>query len=213
MKKTSSNFVQRKSLVKIVWAAAFLFLLLAGIAVTFVLVVTVRLQRNLLSQAPPYSARQLYDTAVSHVNSGDYGQAEKYLEQALQKQDDSTYRNQLAVVKYRLKKYGESIDQYQKLIDGHTDVAFAENGMGNAYRDWAIVDTGHTRKYQDAAEQAYARSYGADSAYVAAYSNEAQLLSSEGNQGAALKILDQGIGITKNAGLQQLRLNIGLPKQ
>ena len=108
-------------LLKMAWLVAVLFLVILFIAVVFVLFVTVRLQRSILTKSPVYTARELYNTAQQQITSGNYEQAEDYLKQALLKEDDSTYRNQLAVVEYRLKKYSLSVAQYQKLIDLHKD--------------------------------------------------------------------------------------------
>ena len=107
-----------------------LLVLLGG--VSLLLFLTVRVQQGLLNKPPDYSATEYYSRAQAQVDKGDYAEAENYLEQALLKQNDDSFRNQLAVVKYRLKKYQEAIDQYRLLLTAGKDPAFCWNGIGNA---------------------------------------------------------------------------------
>lgn len=184
-----------------------LVLLLA--AVSFALYSTVRLQQNLLSKGPSYDAGQLYSRAVEQVGQGDYVQAESYLEQAMQKQPDDSYRTQLAVVKYRLKKYSEAISQYQELIKDRQDPGFAYNGMGNAYRDWALSDAARQAEYRSKAEEAYRQALKADPQYVAAYSNLALLLDVEGRRDEAFSVLSQGVATTGSQELKGVLKTLG----
>jgi tetratricopeptide (TPR) repeat protein len=179
--------------------------LVVFLAAVFLLYSTARLQRGLLSKAPEYSGQQLYGSAVQQIEKGDYTEAESDLEKALLKEDDATYRNQLAVVKYRLGKYDEAVQQYQKLIDTHQDEAFAWNGMGNAYRDWAAQDAGQAADRLAKASNAYRQAILADKGYTAAYSNLALLLSTAGKKTEALQVLDQGIAATGGADLHSVR--------
>ena len=176
---------------------AFTFLIILAIAVAFILLITVRLQRNLLTKAPVYAPNELYKAAVDQVDKGQYIQAEDSLQQALISQDDASYRSELAVVEYHLKKYAESIADYHKLIDQNKDPGFAWNGIGNAYRDWADADHTHSQQYRDSASQAYKTAIATNPGYVAAYSNLALMLSANGDMPGALLILDKGIAATK----------------
>jgi tetratricopeptide (TPR) repeat protein len=183
--------------------ALVIFLVLGGVSVA--LLTSAKIQKSFFSKAPNYTAPELYSRAVEQVVKGDYKQAEAYLTQALQTQDDSTYRNQLAVVEYQLKKYPESIAQYQLLVTTHHDEAFAWNGMGNAYRDWAASDATKKVEYEAKAISAYTSSKTVDPTYVAAYSNLAQLLDSEAKKAEALQILDEGIAHTNQPELVGLK--------
>ena len=175
------------------------FVLVAGL-ITLVFT-TLKLQQALKPKPVQYSAAELAKRANDQITSGDYAQAEEYLKQSLQKQDDHTYRSKLAVVEYRLKKYADSITQYQLLVDKQQDVAFAENGIGNAQRDWG------SSHYADA-EAAYRSSFAADKGYVAAYSNLALLLTQEHQLPAAIKIVEQGIAVTEDPSLISLKATL-----
>lgn len=168
---------------------------LAGIGV--LIVTAVGLQKKITTNTPQYSAQELYNQGVAQANQGDYTQAEQYLEQSLLQVSDNSYRSQLAVVKYRLKKYSEAVAQYQKLVDAGQDVAFAWNGMGNAYRDWG---TDHAAQ----AEAAYRSSFAADPGYVAAYSNLAMLLDSQSKRSEAKAVAQLGQVRTGNSQLVEL---------
>jgi tetratricopeptide (TPR) repeat protein len=181
------------------------------IAAIIVLFASAKLQQNLLKKQPEYTSQQLYDRAVAQVDTGQYQTAETYLEQALLKQDDATYRNQLAVVKYRLKKYQEAIDQYQKLITDGKDASFAWNGIGNAYRDWADAETRRQVEFRGDAEDSYKKAIVLNSGYVAAYSNLALLYDEEGKKSDAISVLNQGIAATASKDLEQVKTTISTP--
>lgn len=166
------------------------------------------LAKQQLNKTPTYSAQDLSKKASELIDKGDYTSAESYLEKALLKEDDSTYRNSLAVVKYRLKKYDEAITQYQKLIDQKKDVAFSWNGIGNAYRDWASEKPEMKADYEQKALGAYSQSIAADTLYVAAYSNKALLLRSENKTAEAIQILNQGITATGQSALITLKTQL-----
>lgn len=183
-----------------------LLVIVAGVLVVF----TSKLQ-NVLNTPPSYSAAQLSDKAKEQIDKGSYQSAESYLEQALLKENDATYRNNLAVVKYRLKKYGEAIEQYKLLIAAGKDEAFAWNGIGNAYRDWAEQDPSKKVDYQAQALDAYKKAIASNPQYVAAYSNEALLLSSMGRVADAQAVLDAGIVATSQPELTKLKES--LPKE
>lgn len=180
----------------IFWVIGGLLLGIALIGISVVLYFTARIQQGLLTQPPQYTASQYYARAVAQIDQGDYQQAENYLEQALLKEDDATYRNQLAVVKYRLKKYDEAIREYQKLIAAGIDVSFAWNGIGNSYRDWANEHKDKQDEYQQKAIEAYQKSLSSNEKYIAAYSNWAILLDSLNKHQDAIVVLDQGIAKT-----------------
>lgn len=186
-------------------------IVLSGIilmAAVIILFISARLQQGVLTKQPEYTAKEYYNQAVAQADKGQYQASEQYLEQALLQEDAATYRSQLAVVKYRLKKYSESIDLYQKLIAGGADAAFAWNGIGNAYRDWADEDGAHKTEYQKNAEDAYGKAIALNSGYVAAYSNLALLYESESRKDDALRVLNQGIQATASKELQQVKTTI-----
>jgi len=181
-------------------------LIVAGIG----LYLSARLKQAAVNKQADYAAKDLYASAVTQIDNGNYAQAESYLKQALQKdQGQSTYVSQLAVVEYRLKEYQQSIDQYKLLIDQQKDADFAWNGAGNAYRDWAVQDASHADDYRAKAEAAYRQAIALNSHYVASYSNLALLLRDEGKLDEALKVLDQGISATGSADLSQVKSSIG----
>ena len=164
-----------------------------------------RATNDINNSAPSYTSDELYTRATQQIESGDYVNAESYLEQALLKEDDSTYRGQLAVVKYRLRKYNEAIVEYQKLISLGKDEAFAWNGTGNAYRDQALVETERILELQEKALDSYQKSIQADSKYAAAYSNQALLQNEMGDRVGAVKTLDLGIAATNLQVLKDLK--------
>lgn len=201
----------KRPLRRILWVGGLVFVGLILVAALAILLTSVRLQQSILKKQPDYTSQQLYDQAVQQVDKGQYATAETYLEQALLKQDDATYRNQLAVVKYRLKKYQEAIDQYQKLIAAGKDASFAWNGIGNAYRDWADQDTHRQGEFRGDAEDAYKKAITLNSGYVAAYSNLALLYVEEGKKDAAISMLNQGISATASKDLEQVKTTISTP--
>lgn len=156
-----------------------------------------------------YSADELYRKASALVQTGGDGVlAETYLEAALKQQDDGSYRTQLAVVKYRLGKYSESIEQYQLLLKKNQDSAFAYNGMGNAYRDWSVRDPAQSSERHDQAIAMYKLALVKDPKYVATYANLAQVLWDDGLQSEAVSVLDSGISATGRKELSELKSNL-----
>jgi tetratricopeptide (TPR) repeat protein len=187
-------------------AAAFGCIVLAGVGI--LLWGVLQSQRLALSEEPAYTATELYAKAVEQAGAGEYALAEKYLESALTKQDDPSYRSQLAVVKYRLKKYDQAIAQYKKLVEAKKDLGFAWNGIGNAYRDWAeqaeLEQLTGSEAYLRDAELAYKEAIAADARYVAAYSNLAYLWFDQGKQSEARGLLAQGITATDSGELRAI---------
>lgn len=180
-------------------------IIVAGIG----LYLSARIKQAAVNKQADYAAKDLYASAVTQIDKGDYTQAEFYLKQALQKDEgQSTYVSQLAVVEYRLKHYQESVEQYKLLVDQQKDADFAWNGMGNAYRDWAAQDAAHAADHQAKAEAAYREAIATNAHYVASYSNLGLLLRDEGKTADALKLLDQGIAATGSAELSQVKSSI-----
>jgi tetratricopeptide (TPR) repeat protein len=178
------------------------------IAAAGMLFVTARLQQDLLTRTPQYNATDLYSRGVAQLEGGDYKAAEDLLEQALQQQDESSYRSQLAVVKYRLKKYPEAIAHYEKLISAGKDASFAWNGIGNAYRDWADQDAVRADELRLKSVDAYRQAILLNGQYVAAYNNLALLYDSQEMNAEAQIILDQGIAATSSSELRETRSRI-----
>lgn len=160
--------------------------------------------RELTGIAPSYSALELATRAAEQQRSGDLTGAETLYEQALVKDARLEYRAQLALVQYRLKKYEESILGYQELIKAESNTAFAWNGMGNAYRDWALVDESGRVSRLFEAERSYRNAITADKGYVVAYTNLAILLDDQGKTGEAINIAKQGLEATKRDELSEL---------
>jgi tetratricopeptide (TPR) repeat protein len=190
---------------RLFWVLGALAIVLILVASTVMLFISARLQQDLLTRQPQYDAPTLYNRGVEQFSKGDYLAAEQSLEQALTKQDDTTYRSQLAVVKYRLKKYQESIENYRQLIVDGKDASFAWNGIGNAYRDWSEVDTARKAEFQQEAIEAYKKAIALNAQYVAAYSNMALLYSSMGESEKAAGILDEGFAATGNNELLEIK--------
>ena len=155
-----------------------------------------------------FSASDLSQKAESLVASGSAETAEKYLERAVELENQATYRSQLAVVKYRLGKYQEAIDQYAILIKSGEELAFAYNGQGNAYRDFADHNSSQKEALQKRAISAYNLALLKDEKYVASYSNLAQLLWEMGQKDESLIILDRGITATGKKELSELKNNL-----
>jgi tetratricopeptide (TPR) repeat protein len=181
-----------------------LILVLLVVGLGLLLLTLLKLQQHLVTSATPtYTANELANTASQQIQQGDYVDAETYLKRALAQGDDHTYRDQLAVVEYDLKKYPAAVTQYQMLISQDQDVAFAENGLGNTYRDWG--------NHVGQAEAAYVASYTADTGYVAAYSNLALLQNSQGQKTEALSTLGVGIAATDQQALITLKNQLEAP--
>lgn len=153
---------------------------------------------------PDYTADQLASKANDLVKQNDLPNAEILLEQALIKNSNLDYRAELAVVQYRLKKYEASVAQYQKLIDAKHEVAFAWNGIGNAYRDWANEDAPNKAVKEDKAIEAYRSAINADRGYVVAYTNLAVLQENQGKIDAAIATAQLGFEATQRPELQNL---------
>jgi tetratricopeptide (TPR) repeat protein len=179
-------------------------------AASVMLYASARMQQDLLTRIPQYESADLYSRGVAHVRAGDYQAAEDLLEQALKQQDDSTYRSQLAVVKYRLKKYSESIAHYEVLISEGRDAAFAWNGIGNANRDWAEQDKARSTELHEKAVQAYLQAITLNRQYVASYNNLALLYVSMGKTVEARAILEQGIAATGSSELRETSSRISI---
>ncbi|CAN5117195.1 hypothetical protein BH11PAT4_BH11PAT4_0010 [soil metagenome] len=160
--------------------------------------------RELNQVAPSYSALELATRAAEQQRSGDVSGAETLYEQALVKDAKLEYRAQLALVKYRLKKYEEAISGYQELIKADSNVAFAYNGIGNAYRDWSLLEESNKIFRQSEAERAYRKAIVADSGYVVGYTNLAILLEDQGKISDAVNIAKQGLEATKRSELSDL---------
>jgi tetratricopeptide (TPR) repeat protein len=184
-------------------------LVVVGAVTAAVLITTARLQQELFKKAPEYTPTTLYSRGVDQAAAGDYAAAEQSLELALQTKDDPTYRGELAVVKYRLKKYEESISQYQALISAGKDAAFAWNGIGNVYRDWADATPAQKEAYQAKAIEAYQQSIALNEQYEAAYGNLALLYVLRNESSAAADILAQGIARTRSAALIEMAQRTG----
>lgn len=198
------QFSPRKFGISLIVLTALIILAAAGI----VLFITARLQQNLLTQQPSYDAATLYSRGVDQESKGDFAAAEKSLEQALQAQDNASYRGELAVVKYRVKKYSESIALYQKLIADGANVAFCWNGTGNAYRDWADTSPAQATDLRAKAVDAYQQAITADPKYVVAYSNLALLYEAENQPKDAVAILDKGVAETGSSDLENIKQRI-----
>jgi tetratricopeptide (TPR) repeat protein len=160
--------------------------------------------RELNQTSPSYSALELATRAAEQQRSGDVSGAETLYEQALVKDAKLEYRAQLALVKYRLKKYEEAIASYQELIKAGSNAAFAYNGIGNAYRDWALLEDSNKIFRQNEAEQAYRKAIAADTGYVVGYTNLAILLEDQGKIAEAVNIAKQGLEATKRTELSDL---------
>lgn len=191
----------------VIWSIVLILgIVLVGVLIYYFLT---NWKNGLIKKEPNYTAAEYYKKAVEQVGTSNYTEAEKYLESALKQQDDSSYRNQLAVVKYRLKKYSESIDQYNLLIEAGKDKAFAWNGIGNCYRDLAEQDSGNSAEDFRLAEDAYRKSFEIDPNYVSAYSNLALMLSDSNKKESALEVINLGISKTKDDNLAKIKDMIG----
>ena len=187
-----------------------LLMMIFLVGIIFAIVSAVKIQKN-YSVKPDYSADELYTRALSQEQTGDWKEAETYLEQALVKNGEMSYRHQLAVVKYRLGKYQESIDQYNQLIASNVDLGFAWNGIGNAYRDWSASMKDNTilaGQYFDKAKEAYLSAISTDPGYVSSYSNLGMMLADKGMKDEAISVLAQGVSRTSSEELARVKASI-----
>ena len=192
------------------WFWIFGGIIIAILAVVLVIlgisVVSALLQAKKINSAvsTDLTAAQLASVAQQQQQNGDLAGAELSLEQAMIKESKPDYESQLAVVKYRLKKYSDAIAEYQKLIAAKQDPAFAWNGIGNAYRDWALQDTSSRLDRQAKAIDAYKQALVADPAYLASYTNQVLLLKDMGRISDALSVAKDGYSKTQRKELQDL---------
>lgn len=175
-----------------------------GVALLLVLAVSTfqALQKRPVGE--DLSAADLAARAVVQSRSQDYAGAERSLQEALLKDAQLEYTSQLAVVKFNLAKYEESVALYQQVIDARGEMAFAWNGMGNAYRDWAQEDEVNRLDRQNRALEAYRKSRETERGFVAAYQNEALLLSEMGRRAEAADLADEGYRATGRSELAEL---------
>ncbi len=198
-------FTMRRSPWKFAFLVFFATILLAGVALLVVSAVGGWSKVRELNQATPsYSALELATRAAEQQRAGDMTGAETLYEQALVKDAKLEYRAQLALVKYRLKKYEEAISGYQELIKAETNVAFAWNGIGNSYRDWAAIDDESRVLRLGEAERAYRKAISSDVGYVVAYTNLAILYEDQGKIQDAVNISKQGLEATKRDELSEI---------
>jgi len=176
------------------------------VTVLIISVITALVQQRKLNAivTTDLTVPQLTSQAIQQQVNGDFSGAEQSLEEALVKQQSPDLQSQLAVVQYRLKKYQDSITQYQKLVSAKQDVAFAWNGIGNSYRDWAASTTTDRTNRENSAISAYNQAITADPGYVAAYVNEALLLVDMGKKSDAIALLQTGYSKTQVKQLQDL---------
>ncbi len=151
-----------------------------------------------------YSADELATQAKKAKDEGDLAAAEKSYEQAVAKEAKVDYQVQLALVKYRLKKYDEAITGFRALIRTSTEPAFLWNGIGNMYRDWAYSESAQRAERIIEAETAYRSAFGIDKKYQAAYSNLALMLEEDKQLDKAIRVVEQGVANTQSRELQQL---------
>lgn len=178
--------------------------MVVGVALLLVLAVSTfqALQKRPVGE--DLSAADLAARAVVQSRSQDYAGAERSLQEALLKDAQLEYTSQLAVVKFNLAKYEESVALYQQVIDARGEMAFAWNGMGNAYRDWAQEDEVNRLDRQNRALEAYRKSRETERGFVAAYQNEALLLSEMGRRAEAADLADEGYRATGRSELAEL---------
>jgi len=184
-----------------------IFLVVAGlVAILGVSVVKAVLQYREAKQTTVTESNltspELAKRASMQQDSGDLVGATESLSKALAKDESFELRSQLAVLLYRQKKYQEAIAKYQDLLNLGKDKAFAWNGMGNAYRDWALQDTARTDESNTKAVEAYKEAIKADKGYVAAYVNLAILEKDLGQLEAAKQTASQGFAATGRAELK-----------
>lgn len=204
---------KKGSEVRKLWFAAPLFILVVMAVVSLGLVVAavvggVIKYRQLSVQTTPAQVtnRDLATLARQQQQQGDLEGAVKSLSQIIEGDPENADATaQLALTHYRLKEYAEAISVYEKLTPNSTQGAFAWNGIGNTYRDWAGIDSANSGAYVGKAIHAYLEAIRTNPAYVAAYSNLALLYQQEGRQEDARQLLDQGIENTSNSTLQELR--------
>jgi tetratricopeptide (TPR) repeat protein len=164
----------------------------------------VALQNPVATSAPG----ELTTRALVQQEGGDLTGAEASLVEAVLQQETPDRIKQLALVRYRLKKYELAIQSYERLVALQVDVAFAQNGIGNSYRDWAEQRQDRREFFISEAIASYERSVAADAGYVAAYSNLAILLAGENRNEEAQSWLTKGISATNSTVLLRLRENL-----
>lgn len=161
--------------------------------------------RNQAASTSNLSSQELASKALTQQQNDDLAGAEASLQEALVRETNINYQSQLAVVKYRLKKYSESIALFQELVKAEQQVAFAWNGIGNAYRDWADQSNGSLKsEREELALQAYIKAVEADNGFATAYINRAIFLDDLGRTEEAVVVAEAGLKATARQELQDL---------
>ena len=145
-----------------------------------------------------FSPQELYQAGQQKVKEGDFKEAKKYIEAALDKTPGNvTYLGELAAIKYKMEDYAGAISEYQKIYVAGENKGFALNGLGNIYRD--------QEKFAQAKKN-YEQGLAEDSQYIALYQNYALMLVDQNQLEKAKEILKQGMAKT---GSQELTATLG----
>lgn len=147
-----------------------------------------------------FSSEELFKAGQQRAKLGDYQEAKKYLELALEKSGQNiTYLGELAVVKYKMGDYQGAIEEYKKIYEIGEAKGFALNGIANVYRD---------QKKFDLAKKSYEQGINEDGLYIALYQNFALMLVDQNQLDSAKKVLKQGIEKTGSQELAATQANL-----
>lgn len=152
-----------------------------------------------------FSSAELFKAAEQKVKEGDYKEAQKYINVALEKDARNvSYLGESAIIRYRLGDYQGAIAEYQKILDQGSYLGFALNGMANVYRDQSekTEDGKQKMEYRDKAAETYQKAIDKDANYIASYQNYAIMLSAQGDNAKAIEILESGTKATDSPELK-----------
>lgn len=157
-----------------------------------------------------FSAQELYKAGQQKIKEGNFTEAKKMVEAALDKAPGNvSYLGELAAIKYKMNDYQGALAEYYKILATGRYPGFAFNGIGNIYRDIANQTEDGKQKTEnlEKAIEAYQNGIRRDGQYIALYQNYGLMLVSQGKTAEARKILEQGIAKTGSRELEETLKN------
>lgn len=131
------------------------------------------------------SDTNLYEEGLILFNQGNFVEARKYFEVALEKKpQEKSYLQHIGIIDYNLKKYDDAISSLEKVLDSDENNFFVLNVLGNVYRDKG--DLVKAREY-------YQKSTISNPTFISPYVNLVMILNDEGKTEEAKNVIKRGL--------------------